>query len=110
MPFDVTSYASKALHTAVHRMTSSDEQTASGIHRLRPRLRRAAIVFARSRTTRWVRLTTDARATERESCAIDLSKEFLKPSLMRPPLLRDATHEAAPFGASAPPIRDKASI
>src|SRR5258707_11085593 len=97
MPLGVTSYASKALQTAVQMMTRSDEQTARGIHRLRTRLRRAAIVFARSRTTRWVRLTTDARATERESCAMDLSN-LSKASLIPPPPQRDAAHEAAPSG------------
>src|SRR5665213_3172097 len=40
----------------------SAEKTATGIQRLRVRLRRAAMAPALARTTRWVRLTTDARA------------------------------------------------
>src|SRR5271168_1728373 len=96
-------------------MTKSDEQTPIGIHRLRIRLRRAAIVFARSRTTRCVRLTTearagafasvnDARANERVSRELALSKA----SLMHPPPQKDVTHEAAPSEASTPLVPDRA--
>src|SRR5580692_317428 len=85
-------------------ITSRDEQTAKGIHRLRTRLRCAAIVFARSRTTRCVRLTTDALATEPASCEKLLSKASLIPQ----PPQRDVAPEAAPSGASRPPTHDTA--
>src|ERR1700733_538347 len=106
------------LQTAVLRMISSEEQTASGIHRLRTRLRRAAIDRARSRTTRCVRLTTEARAGAfKPSIAIrttagDSSPEnsFSLASFIYPPPQTDERHEAAPSLASTQPGHDIAGI
>src|ERR1700733_161795 len=106
------------LQTAVLRMISSEEQTASGIHRLRTRLRRAAIDRARSRTTRWVRLTSEARAgvlnpamaartKARESSS---EKGFSPASFIDPPPQTDVKHEAAPSLASTQPSHDRGAI
>src|ERR1700733_1160814 len=95
-------------------MTKRDEQTASGIHRLRNRLRRAAMVFARSRTTRCVRLTTAARASIFALVSADRTKEgesselnLSKASLMLQPPQKGVIHEAVPSAASRLPIRDR---
>src|SRR5580704_7922470 len=97
------------LQTVQLRMISSAEQTANGIQRLRTRLRCAAIDRARSRITRWVRLTTEARAgafipsiATRAMVRDSSSANGFSPApFIYPPPQTDERHEAAPSLASA---------
>src|ERR1700722_1167514 len=83
-PLGSRSYSSRTLQTAAQMPIRKAEKMPSGTKRLRTRERRAWMVRARSRTTRWVRLTraeTAAASICRSAERTALSRSGGEPSM-----------------------------